>query len=334
MKILKWLLYLVLALVLIAIILGLTQPKTFDVSRSITINASKATVFPYLKSFEKMDQWSPWKDLDPNQKTEIVGTDGTVGAMQKWEGNKDVGKGEQTITAITENESVETHLKFLEPYESESDAYVRVEDAEEGTSKVTWGFKGENGFIERIMFTFMDFEGMIGKDFDKGLNRLKTLVETDAANKTYRGYKIEELDFPGATYIGVRKTLKVAEMEKFFGSNFGKLFGAAGDKVAGMPSALYFTWDEANQISDMAAVVPVKEAVPGFDKFDVPAGKALLINYYGAYDKVGDAHYGMDDYIKEKGYKQKSPVLEEYVTDPTQEPDTAKWLTKIMYFVE
>ncbi|HMR44901.1 MAG TPA: GyrI-like domain-containing protein, partial [Saprospiraceae bacterium] len=70
------------------------------------------------------------------------------------------------------------------------------------------------------------------------------------------------------------------------------------------------------------------------EKFEIPASKMLLINYQGGYNGLGEAHYAMDDYIKEKGYKISSPVVEEYVTDPGNEPDSTKWVTKVMYFVE
>jgi effector-binding domain-containing protein len=42
----------------------------------------------------------------------------------------------------------------------------------------------------------------------------------------------------------------------------------------------------------------------------------------------------LDEYMAEKGLQYIPPVVEEYLTDPGQEPDTAKWLTKVIYFVE
>ena len=42
----------------------------------------------------------------------------------------------------------------------------------------------------------------------------------------------------------------------------------------------------------------------------------------------------MNDYLQQKKMTSSLPVIEEYVTDPTVEKDTAKWLTKIIYFVE
>jgi effector-binding domain-containing protein len=334
MKILKWLLGLLLFLILLVAVLSFVGPKSFDVSRSVTVNAAKDAVYPYLCSFDQMKLWSPWQELDPAMQQSIEGTDGAAGAKQVWNSDK-VGKGEQTFTTLEPGKKVETHLKFFMPWgSSESDAHLLLDYDPAGGTKVTWGMKGENGFIDRAFAVFMNMDAMLGADFEKGLAKLKSLVESEAASITYRGYKVETLDFPGKTYVGIRKNLKWDAMHQFFADNFPKIFAAVADKADGMPSALYFVWDEANKSADMAAAVPVKQAVAGFEKFDIPAGRALLVNFYGNYDKVGNAHLAIDDFMKEKGLKQKTPVVEEYVTDPQQEPDTAKWLTKIFYFVE
>ena len=334
MKILRYLLIAFGVILALLLVLSFIGPKNYDVSRSIVINAPKTSVFPHLKSLQKMQAWSPWAELDPNMKNTFTGEDGTVGSSNSWEGNDQVGAGSQTITVINENESVETHLHFLKPFESESDAYMKTEDSENGSTKVTWGIKGDNNFMGRIMGLFMNMDAMIGKDFEKGLDKLKTIVESQPAQNTYRGFSITEEDFAGKMYVGIRETVKFADMKQFFSENFASVFSAVGDKADGMPSGIYFEWDEANQKTDMAAAVAVKKTVKGFEKFEIPASKMLLINYQGGYNGLGEAHYAMDDYIKEKGYKISSPVVEEYVTDPGNEPDSTKWVTKVMYFVE
>ncbi|MBK6522736.1 MAG: GyrI-like domain-containing protein [Sphingobacteriaceae bacterium] len=88
-------------------------------------------------------------------------------------------------------------------------------------------------------------------------------------------------------------------------------------------------------VGDLAAVMEFANGtkISGLEKWETPAGKVLLIEYYGSYDKSGNAHYAMDAYMKEKGYTQ-GTVLEEYVTDPMSEKDTAKWLTNIFYIVK
>lgn len=166
-------LYIIAALVLLIIILAIIAPSSYNISRSIVINKPVGEVFQYLKYIENQTKWSPWEEKDPNMKKSSSGTDGEVGFISAWEGNKDVGSGEQEITNIVENEVVESQLRFLKPWKSTSDAYLRVEEKEGGT-EVTWGFSGKNKFPFSIMMMFMNMDKAVGKDFEHGLSKLKS----------------------------------------------------------------------------------------------------------------------------------------------------------------
>lgn len=169
-------LYVVIALLLLLIILVLIATKSYNVSRSITVNKSLPDVFLYLKFLKNQDNWSPWAEKDPNMNKTFTGKDGEVGFVSAWVGNKEVGEGEQEITGIVENIVLESQLRFLKPFKSTSDAYLKVEEVKEGT-KVIWGFSGENKFPVSIVMLFMNMDKAIGKDFEYGLNKLKGILE-------------------------------------------------------------------------------------------------------------------------------------------------------------
>ncbi len=171
-------LYIIAGLVLLIVVLAVIAPKSYDVSRSITINQPVSKVFNYLKYLKNQDEWSPWQKRDPNMKKEFVGTDGEVGALSKWEGNKDVGMGEQELKRIVDNEVIEFELRFLKPWKSESIAYLKVNEANVGQTQVNWGFRGRNKFPVSIMMLFMNMDKAVGKDFEEGLESLKSLMES------------------------------------------------------------------------------------------------------------------------------------------------------------
>lgn len=170
------LLYIIGGLILLIVILALIAPKTYNVSRTIEISRKKDEVFEYLRSLKKMDEWSPWARKDPNMEKKFSGTDGEVGAVSYWNGNKDVGEGEQEIVKIIDGERIESELRFLKPWKSTSDCYCQVEDANGGT-KVIWGFSGKNKFPMSIMMLFMSMDKMVGNDFETGLTNLKGILE-------------------------------------------------------------------------------------------------------------------------------------------------------------
>jgi len=336
MKILRTLLYILLALVLVAVLLSFVGPKSYDVSRTVEINAPTAVVFPYLKSLKKQNDWGPWKKQDPEMQVSYEGEDGTVGFVSRWEGEK-TGRGEQRISAIM-GTTVETELTFYMPWgASKSTGYMHAADAA-GGSEVTWGIRGENDFIGRIFGVFMNMDKGIGPMFEEGLQSLKQMVESDV-NKEYKGYQIRAVDFPGRQYVSAREKVSMADISTFMGQHFPRITAAldqANLPMDGAPSGLYFSWDETSGVTEMAAAIPVKSpvAIPETEMITVAAGKALTIDYYGPYDGLEGAHKAIDEFAQSTGVKTKVPVIEEYLTDPQTEPDSKKWLTKIYYLLD
>ena len=347
MRALKTILIILLALLGLLVILGLMGPKTYRVERSTVVGAPPNVVYDYVSHLASMKEWGPWQAMDKDQVQSIEGTDGTVGAVWKWEGDT-VGTGMQTLKALEPNKSVRAELKFVEPMESVSTATYDLEERGDST-RLTWGMEGENNFMGRIMGVFMDMDKMLGPDFEKGLSNLKVLAEkrhaddrSELAANTVNGYRIETVENPEMVYIGTRnKKLKWNDMTAFFGDRFpaaGAAIGAAKLNMAGAPSAVYWEWNEKDQTADLMAAMPVQgdasTKVAGFETHVIPSGKMLKIAYYGAYDGSMNAHMAMDQYITDKGLTHYGNVIEEYVTDPMAEPDTAKWLTNILYMVK
>ena len=338
MKILKFLLYLVGILVLIAIILGIVGPKSYDVHRSTIVAGTPAQVWPYVSNLKKMAMWSPWAEKDTTMKVEYTGTDGEVGSMSSWDGNKDVGKGSQTLTVLEPNSNVESKLNFMEPMAGEATAYMHLRDTTGGTF-LTWGIKGENGFVGKIFGSIMNMDKMMAPDFERGLSKLTDLVASMPKTEAVT-ISVVPGEYAGGKYLGIRGTMGFDKISDFYAKNLPAVMTAlekAKAKMAGAPSGLYFKWDTKTSTTEMAAAIPFSgdlKAPAGMEVIPVAAGKSLTINYMGGYSGLGKAHDTMDAYIKENKLEQVSPVIEEYLTDPGSEPDSTKWMTRIVYFVK
>lgn len=170
-------LYILALLLGLIVVLALAAPKKYDVSRKIVINASLGDTYQYLLLIKNQDYWSPWKTRDPNMTQEQTGIDGTVGYINRWEGNKDVGMGEQELVSFTENKSIESELRFMKPWKSVSIGYFLVNEIEPNKTEVIWGFRGNNKVPMNIMMLFYNMDKAVGKDFELGLSNLKTQME-------------------------------------------------------------------------------------------------------------------------------------------------------------
>ena len=178
MKILKGVLLVILGIVILALVVALFVKKEYAVEQQITINKPEPVVFEFIKHIKNQDQYSVWNNLDPAMKKSYTGTDGTVGFISAWESkSKNVGKGEQEITNIVEDDRIDMKLRFKEPFEAEDDAYMVTEAAGADQTNVKWGFKGKMAYPMNLMLLFMDMEGMLGKDLQAGLDKLKVVLE-------------------------------------------------------------------------------------------------------------------------------------------------------------
>lgn len=179
MKVLKKILIALLIIIAIPLIVALFVKKDYSVMREIVINKPQAEVFNYVKYLKNQNNYSKWANMDPNMIKTYTGTDGTVGFISAWDSkNDEVGKGEQEIKKITEGSRIDYELRFIKPFESTEQAYMITEAASPTQTKVKWGFEGHMAYPMNIMMLFMDFDKMIGSDLNTGLDKLKTVMET------------------------------------------------------------------------------------------------------------------------------------------------------------
>jgi len=330
---LKYLIILLILLAVLAIGLMALSPKQLVFDKSITINAPSEMVYNVVNDLKKWDSWSPITELDPDAEYSYTAKTKGVGAKWSWKGNNELGDGSQTIVEAVPNQSIKTELDVRS-----GEAYSNWNFVKEGDkTNVTWGFEGgETSFVMRP-FNYLMKKSMT-KSYVRGLESIKAMVEKRSQDNIYNGYKINETYVGEKHYIMNRQEVSMDQIQQFYTQNLGALFiKAQGEKLDmdGMPSGLFYSWDQSKGTTDMAAAIPLKAAmtVPGAISQSLSDGKAITVDYYGAYDKTQEAQTAIEDYMQDNGLLVNYPIVHEYVTDPTEEKDPSKWLTKITYYI-
>src|SRR5215510_10834769 len=104
------------SIIILLLIMALFMKKQHYVNREIIINAPRQKVFDFLKLLKNQDQFNKWATADKkNRKEEFKGTDGTVGFIYSWRGDKSAGQGEKEIKNIIEGKRIETEIRFVKP---------------------------------------------------------------------------------------------------------------------------------------------------------------------------------------------------------------------------
>lgn len=148
----------------------------FLVERTANIQAVPPVVFGLIDDLREWPKWSPWEDLDPAMTHVYSGPATGVGASHSWEGNKKAGSGSMTITASHPDERVTLDVVFLKPFKAENVTTFLIAPHADG-SQVTWQMTGSKNLFFRIFGFLVSMDKLVGKDFDKGLARLKAVAE-------------------------------------------------------------------------------------------------------------------------------------------------------------
>lgn len=170
-------LYIIIGLVAIIFIAALFTKKDYAISREILIDKPAPSVFGYLKDFKTHQHFNAWLKKDPNIKTKYRGIEGHKGYTLIYEGNKDVGAGEQELMNLLENQQIDIELRFLKPFKSTSRTPFKIEANNDSSTKVSWTMNGTMNYPMNIALWFINMDKFLGKDVQKSLEDLKYNLE-------------------------------------------------------------------------------------------------------------------------------------------------------------
>ena len=92
--------------------------RDIHIQKQVLIEGSLEEVYEQVVYLKNFPSWSPFKEADPSQKTEVKGTDGAVGAEFHWVGNEGKDIGFQTIKEIKPKQYVKMGCDIKKPFEA------------------------------------------------------------------------------------------------------------------------------------------------------------------------------------------------------------------------
>ncbi|MCH2034528.1 MAG: GyrI-like domain-containing protein [Tenacibaculum sp.] len=338
MKILKYALLLLLAVILLGLIYVSMQSSDYNVERSKVINQPISKVFNTVNDLKTWEKWGPWHDEDST----IVVTYGEktvgVGASDSWT-SKD-GPGAMETISVEMNKSILQEMRFGD-YEP-SEILWNFEDVDDGT-KVTWTMRDDKAPFFFKMFSAMSggWDNMLGPMLENGLKNLDGVVK--AIPDKYTLGKISVVDTEDKVFVGYPHKMKIEQeaMMKAFMESLPKagMHAAKSGLVAGdyTPAALYHKWDEKTGETEFHIGLFLNKDLAlaeGMEKVSISGGKHVMISKFGNYGE-GDyeAHTAIGKYLESTKMKSKFPLFELYVNDPAKvKPEEIQ--TDIYYPIE
>ena len=150
----------------------------------------------------------------------------------------------------------------------------------------------------------------------------------------------EELEFQvknvSPQYVLLLKGKSSAQnISQDMGSMYSKVYGYMGTKTinpVGPPIALYFSAPSPDW--EIGVAVPVDDGMLGqgaIEATTLPGGKMVSTMHIGPYEKLHESWNALSDWIKKSEYTPAGPGREVYLHGPSQESDSAKFRTELLW---
>ncbi|MEO9485692.1 MAG: SRPBCC family protein [Ekhidna sp.] len=336
MKILKIIGIIILVIILLgagAIVFG---PTEVHMERQATIDAPADMVFAEIQGFRSFDKFSAWSEIDTTAEIIFNGPATGVGASYSWDSeNPDLGKGTIEIIEVDRNMKVKSKMSF-EGFPGEPTASWLLDEVD-GKTNVTYTYDQEN--ISGIWKLFaLGTEGMLSPMYERTLEKLKSRVES-RPNLTAM-ISVEEAE--AITFAGIEITAanSVEDMSEKMSAAYGAVMLAMTQNDVSMdegyPLAVTTSYDETS--ISMICGIPVADE-SNIENGEVrvmksPEGTAVRAIHFGDYALLEETHNQISEYASYYGYEITGYPWEIYVSDPSKEMDTTKWVTEVYYPVK
>lgn len=321
--------YILACVIVLLLIAAVFMPKNIKTSFEGEIDAPKTYVFNLINNQKSVKSWNAWLEDDPETIIEFDRISMGKGSGYSWK-SKASGDGSIKYTDVIPNEKISAELSMGD----DKSYYSQSLTEKDGKTTIKWDFNSRLPFPKNVFGPVMKYT--INKYNKKSLEKMKTEIKKRQEGN-YHNYKVGEVVLNKKHYVTSRNTVSFEEINNFFSKNVSAILlklQQEGISATGPACALYYNYDEAKGMADLAVAVPVLQPVSIKDlgSESLPDGNVAVVDYYGDYSKSEHAHYALDEYIKDRSYKLRIPVVEEYITDPLKEKDQSKWLTKIYYY--
>ena len=317
-------------LYLIACFLG---PIAYKGEQETKIDGSYPLVYLFLNDIKDWPKWYSWKKEDPSLKFSPGGRDINVGASFTYDGIN-FGKGivemleseqDSLVTARMRNSKWPSDLMMNWQIIPQGNQYVYV--------KCFARLKKPIPFFKRAMYLGLQskIDNMLKQDIEGLKGYIEGLVHSD--------FGVKQDTFKTTVYYGIMEPVLSYKLPAFFARSFPKIYkylDSVNVKYIGPPVNLTLDWEGTSGYVYSMAALPIEKKIRpglGFDILEVNQNPCIKLEHFGSYKTLRNAHAKLDYLFRRNNQVIDKPIIEEYVTSPSQEPDTSKWLTNIYYLI-
>lgn len=338
MKIIKYLFFLFLIVIIAGAIYIATKDGDYHVEETTVVNAPLPVVFNEVNNYTNWESWGPWNyesdDVIIDYNEEIQGEDGGFA----WKSD-DLGDGYITSSKVLPNKAIEQEVVHNPTFaESRGEMYWDFEEVEQGT-RVTVGIKGNQSFKEKLAFAFRDktFKEEFKPRLNKSLENLNLVLQNKMS-----AYSINvdgQTTHGGGFYMYTTTSTKINQvpdqMQKML-DELRNYMETNNITQQGDPFVLYNSIDEQNNtaIYSTGIFTPSLVITPADSEVlngMMPVQRVVKTTLKGDYENLEEVWDRAYQYLEENNLRadEERQPFEVYKTDPETVQNPANWVTEI-----
>lgn len=159
------------------------QPSSYRIERSVRVAAPPAVAFAEVNDLRRWQAWSAWVRPDNEALAEFSRRAEGEGATFSWDGNREVGAGVMRIVESRPHEVIRLQITFERPQPRQNEVLFTFAEDGNGT-RIHWIMTGDNDFLSRFMWMFVNVDKLIGREIERGLVTMKAIAERRVPGRT------------------------------------------------------------------------------------------------------------------------------------------------------
>ena len=157
-------------LLVLFVVIGILLPGSVEVTRSASIQAPPAAVFPFLADLEAWSEWTPWGDVEST----IEGSSTGVGATRVWD-DPNLGSGALTLVEVVADSLVAYRVDVEDGAIVFEGSFHAKAAARGQATELTWTERVDLGWNPILGWTALTMGDTQGQQLEESLTRLRAL---------------------------------------------------------------------------------------------------------------------------------------------------------------